>query len=52
MYETAYKVGKLTIYITEKNKLSEQALKDLNKTLVRLFDENKKKRLKDVTSAQ
>jgi hypothetical protein len=52
MYETVYKVGKLTIAITENNKLSEQALKDLNKILVRLFDENEKKRLKDVTFTQ
>jgi len=52
MHETAYKVGKLTITITEKNKLSEQALKELGKTLVRLFDENEeKKTLKDIIPA-
>ena len=44
MHETAYKVGKLTITITEKNKLSEPALKELGKTLVRLFDENEEKK--------
>jgi hypothetical protein len=32
MHETTYKVGKLTIIITGKNKLSEQALKELGKT--------------------
>jgi hypothetical protein len=44
MYETVYKVGKLTITITESNKLSEQALKELSKTLVRLFDESEEKK--------
>jgi hypothetical protein len=44
MHETAYKVGKLTITITENNKLSEQALKELSKTLERLFDENEEKK--------
>jgi hypothetical protein len=43
-HETAYKVGKLTITITENNKLSEQALKELSKTLERLFDENEEKK--------
>ncbi|WP_186003930.1 hypothetical protein [Parageobacillus genomosp. 1] len=52
MYETVYKVGKLTIAITENNKLSEQALKELSKTLERLFDENEeKKRLEGVIPA-
>jgi hypothetical protein len=52
MHETVYKVGKLTITITENNKPSEQVLEDLNKILVRLFVESEKKRLKDVTLTQ
>jgi len=35
---------KLTIYYYRKNKLSEQALKELSKTLVRLFDESEEKK--------
>jgi hypothetical protein len=52
MYDAVYKVGKLTIAITESNKLSEQALKELSKTLERLFDENEdNKRLEGVIPA-
>ncbi|MED0680422.1 hypothetical protein P4S83_16980 [Aneurinibacillus thermoaerophilus] len=44
MQEKVFKVGKFIITITENNNVSEQALKELSKTLERLFDENEEKK--------